>query len=230
VLLVPEVVALDATGADAAAGVVERVWVDRLLAQLPEEQSRLLRSAYVDDRPLEDLAALAGCSIAALRVRLHRARRTAARSLDEAPHKECSCNGSVLGGNVRDEAPHPLSVPEQGVIMNALSHTDGLRRAVVMAAAIAVATFGMVVVQAESADAVTRSGYKVCTPAGRAVQVKSNARYDVTHYYRGAFIGAWYNPNYQTRNGYGTSSGGQDLWTVSANNGILSASATCSTT
>ena len=90
---------------------------------------------------------------------------------------------------------------------------------------------GMLLV-ATPADAAGFSGYKTCSPAGRAVRVTSYATgTSVNHYFRGGLIGSFNNgTNPQTRNAYGTSSGGSDFWQATTNDAMYSASATCAST
>ena len=74
-------------GRDPAEVVDEREGVLAALAALPERQQEVLRLVAWEGLEPRDAASVVGCSVAAFRIRLHRARRALAKLLAEAGHE-----------------------------------------------------------------------------------------------------------------------------------------------
>lgn len=74
-------------GRDPAEVVGEREGVLAALAALPERQQEVLRLVAWEGLEPREAATVVGCSVAAFRVRLHRARRALAKRLAEAGHE-----------------------------------------------------------------------------------------------------------------------------------------------
>jgi len=94
-----------ALGRDPAEVVGERDGVLAALAALPERQQEVLRLVAWEGLEPRDAAKVVGCSVAAFRVRLHRARRALAKRLAEAGHefdgRPVTCSGAAASEETR---------------------------------------------------------------------------------------------------------------------------------
>lgn len=89
---------------DIAEHVAERLSVLRALAGLGEDDREVLMLVAWQGLTPRDAARVVGCSAAALRVRLHRARKRLAQAVDEGPSARRTGTGQQAA-QVRDEGP-----------------------------------------------------------------------------------------------------------------------------